>query len=167
MMERVECYSEKCMQYWLFKTEPQAYSIDDLKRDKMTSWTGVRNFQARNFLRDTVKEGDTVVFYHSSCDLVGAVGVAEVTKEAYPDPTQFDPESHYYDPKAKREKPQWYVVEVKFKSKFARTVSLAEMRTIPVLKDLRLLAPGNRLSLFPISKKHFEVIVKLGNTTSS
>ncbi len=150
------------MQYWLFKTEPQAYSIHDLNRDKTTSWTGVRNFQARNFLRDTVKKGDVVVFYHSSCKVVGAVGAAEVTKEAYPDPTQFDSTSEYYDPKSKKEKPQWYVVEVKFKSKFKRTVSLAEMRTIPALKDMRLLAPGNRLSLFPIGKKHFETVIKLG-----
>ena len=151
------------MAYWLFKTEPSAYSIDDLKRDKKTEWTGVRNFQARNFLRDEVKKGDLVIFYHSSCAVPGAVGIAEVSKEAYPDPTQFDPKSEYYDSKAKKEYPTWCIVEVKFKKKFTRVVSLAEMRTMPELRDMRLLAPGNRLSLFPVSRIHFDTIEKVGS----
>lgn len=150
------------MQYWLFKTEPDAFSIDDLKRDKITVWSGVRNFQARNFLRDTVKKGDLVIFYHSSCAVPGAVGVAEVSREAHPDPTQFDPKSDYFDPKATQEKFQWYVVDVKFREKFKRVVSLTVMRSIPALKDMRLLAPGNRLSLFPVAKKHFDLVVTLG-----
>lgn len=146
------------MQYWLFKTEPSGYSIDDLLRDKTTIWSGVRNFQARNFLRDSVKKGDLVIFYHSSCAVPGAVGVAEVVKESYPDLTQFDPKSDYFDPKSKKENPTWYVVDIKFKEKFPRVVSLSEMRTIPELENMRLLAPGNRLSLFPIAKKHFDCI---------
>ncbi len=150
------------MNYWLFKTEPSGYSIDDLKRDKTTLWSGVRNFQARNFLRDGVKKGDLMIFYHSSCAVPGAVGIAEVVREAFPDETQFDSKSQYFDKTAKRENPRWFVVEVKFKEKFPRTVSLAEMRSISALSDMRLLAPGNRLSLFPIAKRHFETMVRLG-----
>lgn len=150
------------MAYWLFKTEPSAYSIDDLEREKRTAWTGVRNFQARNFLRDEVKKGDWVIFYHSSCAIPGAVGVAEVSKEAYPDPTQFDQQSEYYDPKVKKEKPQWYAVEVALKTKFARAVSLAEMRAMPALTDMVLLRPGNRLSILPITAREYARIVKAG-----
>lgn len=150
------------MQYWLFKTEPDSFSIDDLKRDKTTVWSGVRNFQARNILRDDVKKGDLVIFYHSSCAVPGAVGIAVVSKASYPDPTQFDPKSEYYDPKAKKEKPQWYVVDVKFKKKFMRVVSLTEMKGMKSLAGMRLLMPGNRLSVMPIEKKHFEIIEKEG-----
>lgn len=148
------------MQHWLFKTEPTSYSIDDLKRDKKTAWTGVRNFQARNMLRDDVKKGDLVIFYHSSCDVPGAYGIAEVVKSGYPDETQFDTESKYYDPKAKQEKPQWFVVDIKCIEKLPNPVALADMRIDPVFKDMALLRPGQRLSLFPISKKHFDTIVK-------
>ncbi len=148
------------MQYWLFKSEPTSYSIDDLKRDKKTAWTGVRNFQARNMLRDDVKKGDLVIFYHSSCEVPGAYGIADVVKAGYPDETQFDSASKYYDPKAKKEKPQWYVVDIKFKKKFKNPVPLADMRLDPVFADMALLRPGQRLSLFPIAKRHFETIAK-------
>ncbi len=151
------------MQYWLFKTEPDGYSIDDLKRDKKTVWSGVRNYQARNMLRDEVKKGDIVIFYHSSCAVPAAVGIAEVTQEGYPDPTQFDPESHYFDATSKEENPRWFVVEVSFKEKFKSEVSLSYMRTDTSFSDMRLLAPGNRLSLFPIAQKHFDLIVKIGS----
>lgn len=151
------------MQYWLFKTEPSGYSIDDLKRDKTTLWSGVRNYQARNMLRDDVKKGDLVLFYHSSCAVPAVVGVAEVTKEGFSDETQFDTKSDYFDATAKKEKPRWFVVEVKFKEKFKRGVSLAEMRMMRELADMRLLAPGNRLSLFPVSQKHFEHIIQMSN----
>lgn len=144
--------------YWLFKTEPTSYSIDDLKRDKKTAWTGVRNFQARNMLRDEVKKGDLVIFYHSSCEIPGAYGIAEVVKAGYPDETQFDKKSKYFDPKAKPEKPQWFVVDITFKEKLKNPVLLADMRLNPALKDMALLRPGQRLSLFPISKRHFETI---------
>jgi len=151
------------MHYWLFKTEPRGYSIDDLKRDKRTLWSGVRNYQARNMLRDEVKKGDVVIFYHSSCAVPSAVGLAEVTRESFPDETQFDSESEYFDATATKENPRWFVVEVKFKEKFTHEVSLTQMRKSPALKDFRLLTPGNRLSLFPLSKKHFETIMKLGD----
>lgn len=146
------------MKYWLFKTEPTGYSIDDLKRDKKTSWTGVRNYQARNMLRDEVKRGDLVIFYHSSCEIPGAYGVAEVVKEKVVDDTQFDTQSKYYDPKAKKEKPQWYAVDITFKEKFKEPVPLADMRLESALANMALLRPGMRLSLFPISKIHFDTI---------
>lgn len=149
------------MHYWLFKTEPTGYSIDDLRRDKKTSWTGVRNYQARNMLRDEVKKGDLVIFYHSSCDIPGAYGVAEVVKEKVVDLTQFDTKSKYYDPKAKKEKPQWYAVDIKFKEKFKEPVPLADMRLEPALANMALLRPGMRLSLFPISKVHFDTIRRM------
>ena len=149
--------------YWLFKTEPSTYSIDDLKRDKKTLWSGVRNYQARNMLRDEVKKGDVVLFYHSSCAVPAVVGLAEVVKEGFSDETQFDSKSEYFDPTAQKEKPRWFVVEVKFKEKFKREVTLAEMRKTPQLAHMRLLAPGNRLSLFPVSKKDYEILIGLGN----
>jgi len=153
------------MRHWLFKTEPSAYSIDDLRRDTKTSWTGVRNYQARNMLRDEVKKGDVVLFYHSSCAVPGVVGVAEVTKEGFPDETQFDSKSEYFDAAAKKENPRWFAVEVKFVKKFTREVSLAETKKEKSLQGLHLLMPGNRLSLFPVSEKHFYTILTLGHTS--
>jgi len=149
------------MHYWLFKTEPTGYSIDDLRRDKKTSWTGVRNYQARNMLRDEVKKGDQVIFYHSSCAIPGAYGIAEVVKERVVDETQFDTKSHYYDPKAKTEKPQWYAVDIAFKEKFKEPVPLADMRLELALENMPLLRPGMRLSLFPIAKVHFDTIRRM------
>jgi predicted RNA-binding protein with PUA-like domain len=147
------------MHYWLFKTEPTGYSIDDLKRDKQIAWTGVRNYQARNMLRDDIRKDDLVIFYHSSCEVPGAYGVASVVAEGYPDPTQFDRKSHYYDSATKIDAPRWYVVDIAFEEKFREPVPLAEMRREPALADMRLFAPGNRLSVFPIAKRHFEVII--------
>jgi predicted RNA-binding protein with PUA-like domain len=155
------------MHYWLFKTEPTGYSIDDLKRDKMTAWTGVRNYQARNMLRDDIKKGDLVIFYHSSCEIPGAYGIAEVVKEGYADETQFDTKSKYYDPKATKDKPQWFVVDIKFKEKFKDPVPLADMRLEPALQDMALLRPGQRLSLFPISKRHYEAVLRDAGKRSS
>lgn len=152
------------MQYWLFKTEPSAYSIDDLKRDKKTLWSGVRNYQARNMLRDEVKKGDMVLFYHSSCAEPAIVGLAEVIKEGFPDETQFDPRSEYFDAdSAKKENPRWFVVEVAFRQKLKREVSLSEMRENKKLRDFRLLAPGNRLSLFPVSADEYEILIQMSN----
>ncbi len=144
------------MNYWLFKTEPSGYSIDDLKQDKTTAWTGVRNYQARNLLRDDMKKGDMVIFYHSSCEMPGAYGLAEIVKERIVDETQFDKKSHYYDEKATKESPRWYTVEVAFKEKFKNPVPLAHMRMEPALKDMGLLRPGMRLSVMPISQRHFD-----------
>lgn len=148
------------MQYWLFKTEPTSYSIDDLRKDKRTSWHGVRNYQARNMLRDAVKKGDQVIIYHSSCEVPGVYGVAQVVKEGYPDPTQFDPRSHYFDATANSEHPRWYVVDIAFKAKCKTPIPLADMRKEPMLSDMQLLAPGNRLSLFPISKRHWDFLIR-------
>ncbi len=150
------------MKYWLFKSEPNAYSIDDLKKDKVEHWDGIRNYQARNMLRDDVKKGDVVLFYHSSCKVPGAVGVARVVREGYPDHTSWDPKSEHPDLKSTEEKPIWYMVDLKFKKKLKEIVTLQDMRGMPKLEGMRLLQRGNRLSLFPISKKHFDTIVKLG-----
>jgi predicted RNA-binding protein with PUA-like domain len=132
-------------------------------RDKREHWDGVRNYQARNMLRDDIKKGDMVIFYHSSCKVPAAVGVAEVVKEGYPDFTAWDPQSEHPDPKSTQEKPLWYMVDIAFKKKFKNPATLSEMRTISKLSDMRLLQRGNRLSLFPISKKHFDTLVELGS----
>lgn len=148
------------MAYFLLKTEPDVFSIDDLKRDGTTSWGGVRNYQARNVIRD-MKKGDVCIVYHSSCDVPAAVGVGEVVKVAYPDPLQFDKKSEYYDVGSPSANPRWLSLDVKFKEKFSKPLSLTEMKTLPSLAGFRLLMRGNRLSVFPVDKKHFETILKL------
>jgi predicted RNA-binding protein with PUA-like domain len=148
------------MRYWLMKSEPDAYSIDALARDKTAPWTGVRNYQARNFMRDQMQKGDKVFFYHSSCDEPGIVGVAEVCKLAYPDETQFDKKSDYYDPKATRDNPRWLHVDVKFVKK-TRVVNLEELRRHKALANMRVLARGNRLSITPVDPAEWEYINKL------
>lgn len=151
------------MNYWLVKSEPEEFSIDDLKTKpgKTEHWDGVRNYQARNFMRDDMKKGDLVFFYHSNCDVPGVVGVAKVVKEGYPDHTAFDPKDKHYDPKSDPDNPRWMMVDVKFVKKFKRTVSLAELKECKPLKDMRLLAKGNRLSVMPILKKEWDYINKL------
>ncbi len=150
------------MRYWLMKSEPAEYSIDDLARDGTSPWFGVRNYQARNFMRDQMQVGDGVLFYHSSCPEPGIVGVAEVASAAYPDATQFDPSSKYYDPKATPERPRWYHVDVRFKHK-TRLMPLAEMRAYPELAHMRVLARGNRLSITPVTAEEWRFILdKLG-----
>jgi predicted RNA-binding protein with PUA-like domain len=148
--------------YWLMKSEPSEYSIDDLARDKKAPWVGVRNYQARNFIRDQMRLGDGVLFYHSSCPEPGVVGLAEVTSTAYPDPTQFKKKSLYYDPKATEEKPRWSVVDVRFVRRFKDVVSLAALRREKNLQQLITLRPGNRLSITPVTKREYETIVALG-----
>lgn len=152
------------MNYWLFKSEPSCFSIDDLKKKKQEHWDGVRNYQARNMLRDEIKKGDKVIFYHSSCKIPSAVGIAEVVKEGYPDFTAWDVKSEHPDPKSTKESPIWYMVDIAFKKKLKTPLSLHQMRTIAELQDMRLLQKGNRLSLFPISKSHFDLINELGNS---
>ncbi len=147
--------------YWIFKSEPYVYSIDDLKRDKITFWDGVRNYEARNFLRDKVKIGDLVFFYHSNCDEPGIYGLCEVVKEAYPDFTQFDPDNKHYDPKSNPDNPTWFMVDVKFIEKFEKPVLLEEMKKKFELNNLRLLQKGNRLSIIPVSEKEFKVILNM------
>lgn len=147
--------------YWIFKSEPDVYSIDDLKRDKTTFWDGVRNYEARNYLRDKVKIGDQVFFYHSNCDEPGIYGLCEVVKEAYPDFTQFDPGNKHFDPRSKPDNPAWFMVDVKFIEKFEKPVLLDELKRKPELKNIRLLQKGNRLSIIPINEKEFNIILKM------
>jgi predicted RNA-binding protein with PUA-like domain len=149
--------------YWLFKSEPNAYSIDDMQKDKKTYWDGVRNYQARNFIRDEMKKGDQVLFYHSNAKPNAVVGICEIVKEAYPDFTAFDPDNKHFDPKSKTDAPAWFMVDIKFIKKFSKSVSLEEIKNNSKLKKMRLVQRGNRLSVFPIEKAEFEVIEKLGN----
>ena len=149
-------------QYWLMKSEPDECSIDDaLAAPKATvPWTGVRNYQARNFMRDGMKLGDGVLFYHSSCPEPGVVGIARVASGTRPDPTQFDPASPYYDPKSKPEDPRWLLLDVQAVRK-TRLLGLPELRATPALADMRLLQRGNRLSVMPVDAAHWELIVDL------
>ncbi len=149
------------MAYWLMKSEPDAYSIDDLERDGREPWDGIRNYQARNTMRDEMKIGDEIFFYHSNCKEPGIVGIMEVASEPYPDPTQFDPQSKYYDPKSTEEDPRWCLVDVAFVRKLKRTITLAEIRETPGLDGLILTRKGNRLSIMPIEKKHWAKLLSL------
>ena len=147
--------------YWLMKSEPGSYSIDDLKRDGKTWWDGVRNYQARNFMRDDMKPGDHVLFYHSSGEPSGVAGVASVSRAARPDATAVDPDDDHYDPKAVKENP-WVAVEVKFVEKFARVVPLATLKAMPALGDMLVLKRGQRLSIMPVEEAHFRIVQQLG-----
>ncbi|MCK5087351.1 MAG: EVE domain-containing protein [Melioribacteraceae bacterium] len=150
------------IKYWLVKSEPGAYSIDDLVKDKKTHWDGVRNYQARNFIRDDMKKGDKVLFYHSNADPNAVVGICEVVKEGYPDFTAFDPEEKHFDPKSKKEEPAWYMIDIKLIKKFKQPVTLLEIKENPKLQNMRLVQRGNRLSVMPIEKKEFTEILKMG-----
>ncbi|MCX7893685.1 MAG: EVE domain-containing protein [Burkholderiales bacterium] len=147
------------MPYWLMKSEPDEFSIDDLARAprRTAPWTGVRNYQARNFMRDAMRVGDGVLFYHSSCAEPGIAGIAEVAREAYPDETQFDPKSEYYDPATTREAPRWLNVDVRFVAK-TRLVPLAELRAHRELAGMRILQRGNRLSITPVTPREWTFI---------
>jgi len=143
------------------KSEPDAYSIDDLERDGTESWDGIRNYQARNFMRDDMRIGDEVLFYHSSCAEPAVVGIARVASKPYPDPTQFDPDSKYYDEKSKPDDPRWLLVDIGFVRKLARPIPLGELKAHPALAEFRLNQRGNRLSIFPVDKKHWDIVVGL------
>jgi len=149
------------MRYWLMKTEPDEFSIDDLARKKIEAWTGVRNYQARNFMRDGMQVGDGVLFYHSSCAEPGVAGIAEVATAAHPDPTQFDRKSDYYDPASRREEPRWSLVDVKFKRKLKRVITLTELKDRPELEGFALVHRGNRLSVLPVTKAQWDFILGL------
>lgn len=149
------------MNYWLFKSEPSVYSIDDLKRDKTTSWEGVRNYQARNFLRDTAKKGEFVLFYHSNADPPGVAGICKIVKEGYVDHTAFDPNNKYFDERSKRDNPAWYLVDVGFVQKFADVVSLPTLKETPGLEEMMVTKRGARLSIQPVTKKEFDIVLKL------
>ena len=150
------------MNYWLMKSEPSEVSIDDVLAmpRAVVPWFGVRNYQSRNYMRDQMRVGDPVLFYHSSCPEPGIAGLAEVASTPYPDDTQFDPKSEYFDPKATRDAPRWMLVDVRAKRK-TRLISLAELRTHPDLAEMRVLQRGNRLSITPVTAREYAVIVKL------
>jgi predicted RNA-binding protein with PUA-like domain len=147
--------------YWLVKTEPGSYSIDDLERDRRTSWEGVRNYQARNFMRDEMRPGDQVLVYHSNADPPGAAGVARVDRAGYPDPTALDPESRYFDPRASRDDPRWFLVDLEFVERFPALVPLGELRDRPELQEMPLVRKS-RLSVQPVTESEFRVIVGMG-----
>jgi len=150
------------MGFWLFKTEPDAFSIDDLAaRPQLTEpWDGVRNYQARNFLRDKVQLGDKVFIYHSSCKQVGIAGVAEVVKAGYPDTEQFNPESKYYDPKASADAPRWYRVDVKFVEKFNTVLPLKIIKSLPEVMEVGLVKKGHRLSIMPVEENEWHALYR-------
>jgi predicted RNA-binding protein with PUA-like domain len=147
------------------KSEPDVFSFEDLKKrpKKTEPWNGVRNYQARNFMRDEMSPGDQVLFYHSSCEIPGVYGIARVASKAYPDSTQFDKKSEYYDPKATQEAPRWFLVDVSFHQDLERAVTLEELKKCSELEKMRLLQRGNRLSILPLTPLEFDLIVKLGN----
>jgi predicted RNA-binding protein with PUA-like domain len=151
--------------YWLVKSEPEVFSIDDLEKskNKTTHWDGVRNYQARNFMRDQMKKGDGVLFYHSSTDPMSVVGYCEVVKQGYPDHTQFDSENPHFDPKANPANPPWIMVDIKLEKKFKKSVTLQEIKANPKLKKMRLVQKGNRLSVMPVEKNEWDEILKMGN----
>ncbi|HEY4188175.1 MAG TPA: EVE domain-containing protein [Polyangia bacterium] len=150
--------------HWLLKSEPESFSIDDLARapKQTTFWNGVRNYQARNLLRDDLQVGDGVIFYHSNADPAAAVGLAEVVRAGYPDATQFDPKSDYYDPDATPDKPRWFMVDIKYKETFATPLPLDRLREVPALDDMVLLRRGSRLSVQPVTATEWKAIVALG-----
>ncbi|MFU8896061.1 MAG: EVE domain-containing protein [Gammaproteobacteria bacterium] len=153
------------MKYWLMKSEPESFSIDDLARapQQTTCWDGVRNYQARNMLRDQMKCGDLVFYYHSNCELPGIVGSVEVVREGYPDHTAFDPDDHHFDPKSDPAAPRWYMVDVKLVEKFPRVLSLRELKEYAddKLAGFQLLARGNRLSVMPVSSAQWKFVNSL------
>ncbi len=151
------------MNYWLMKSEPEAFSIDDLQsRPNQTEpWDGVRNYQARNFMRDDMQEGDQVFFYHSNCAEPGIVGIMEVAGKSYPDPTAFDPQSKYVDAKSSPAQPRWFLVDVKYLRHTRRTISLAELKEHDPLENMPLVRKGNRLSIMPVTKEQWDYILRL------
>jgi predicted RNA-binding protein with PUA-like domain len=150
--------------YWLMKSEPESYSIDDLKRDQKIYWDGVRNFQARNFMRDEMKIGDLVLFYHSNADPSGVAGIARVCGLAHPDHTAWDPKDKHFDPKSSPQNPIWMMVDVEFVEKFSRFVSLEEMKKEKKLQGMMVLKRGMRLSIQPVSPEHFELVRQRGQS---
>lgn len=151
------------MSYWLLKSEPSTFGIDHLARAprKTTSWDGVRNYQARNMIRDQMKKGDEALFYHSSCEVPGVAGIVEIVREAYADATAFDPKDDHYDPDSKPDAPAWFVVDVRLKRKLARVITLEELRAQRSLAQMQLLKRGNRLSVMPVSEREWRAILAL------
>jgi len=153
------------MRHWLLKTEPGVFSFDDLLQapDQTTGWNGIRNYQARNFLRDQMEEGDRVLIYHSSADPPVVAGLAEVVRRGYPDPTQFDPKDDHYDPESTPAAPRWYQVDVKAVRKLPREVSLEEIRRTKALAKMPLVQRGQRLSVQPVAPEEYALVVRMGS----
>ena len=151
------------MQYWLMKTEPTTFSVDDLAKcpGKRDHWDGIRNYQVRNMIRDDMRQGDLAFMYYSSCKEPGIVAIMEIVKEAYPDDTAFNPEEHYYDPKSDPDNPRWFMVDVKLKRKLKSYISLELLKQQKALQDMRLLAKGNRLSIMPLTKKQWDYVLAM------
>ena len=143
------------------KSEPNAFSIDDLKRAKTEHWDGVRNYQARNMLRDQMRQRDLAFFYHSNCEVPGIVGIMQIVRESYPDFTALDPQSPYYDPKSSDANPRWFMVDVRYQRKLKRIISLQELKTHPELQELALVRKGNRLSIMPVTEQQWDYILTL------
>ena len=148
--------------YWLMKSEPNEFSIDDLKRrpNQTEHWDGVRNYQARNMMRDQMKVGDQAFLYHSNCEEPGIVGIMKIVREGYPDFTAFDPQDKHYDPKSDPQNPRWYMVDVQFVRELQRTISLKELKDYDALKDMPLVQRGNRLSVMPVTRKQWDFILR-------
>ena len=149
------------MAHWLMKSEPDVYGIDDLERDGREMWDSIRNYQARNMMRDDMRIGDEIFFYHSNCKEPAIVGISKVASEPYPDPVQFDPESDYFDPKSSKENPRWVLVDVEFVRKLKRPITLAELKANAALEEMILTRRGNRLSIMPVSDEHWNLILNL------
>ena len=151
------------MNYWLMKSEPDVYGINDLKNaaGKTDTWDGVRNYQVRNMMRDNMKKGDLAFFYHSNCKNPGIAGIMKINRAGYPDYTAFDPKEKYFDPKSDPDNPRWYMVDVRFVRKLKRVVTLTELKEQPDLADLPLVRRGNRLSVMPVSKQQWDYILSL------
>jgi predicted RNA-binding protein with PUA-like domain len=158
----------RARRYWLMKSEPGVYSIDDLARDKnqTTCWDGVRNYQARNLMRDDMKKGDLVLFYHSNAKPPGVAGVAKVVRESYPDHTQFDKNSKYFDPQATTGEPRWFMVDIQLDRKFNTFLPLDELKSVKALEGMVLLQKGSRLSVQPVTRREFEAVTKMGDRKS-
>ena len=152
--------------YWLFKNEPDCFSIDDLEKTpgQTTEWEGVRNYQARNMLRDDIKKGDEVFFYHSNADPAGIVGTCTIVKSGYPDPTALDPNSQYYDPKSTEAEPRWFMVDVKLKKKFSEIIPLRILKGTPGLENMMVTQQGSRLSIQPVTPDEWKTILALART---
>jgi predicted RNA-binding protein with PUA-like domain len=159
-IEYVTMYNREYMRYWLMKSEPSTYSIDTLKETNVGMWDGVRNYQARNFMR-TMEVGDRVLFYHSNAPIIGIVGLAEIAKTAYPDPTQFNAKHKYFDSKSKKENPSWVAVDLKFKKKFKQTLSLSVLKNDPFFADMLVTQKGMRLSVQPVAEKHYMHVLEI------
>ena len=157
--------AKRSTHYWLMKSEPDVYSIDDLERDGTESWEGVRNYQARNFMRE-MAAGDLAIFYHSNAKPPGAAGVCRISREAYPDDTQFNPQSQYFDSKSKPSDPRWSMVDVTFVEKFAELVPLQTLKADPALQGMRVTQRASRLSVQPVDKLHFQRVLRVAKATT-